>query len=326
MTEPVAPPPQTAAQTEMLANRLRKNARHLGKWARREGVTCYRLYDRDIPEIPLAIDLYEGKLHVAEFARPTSDALEDDVHDVWLDALVEAAADAMDVTLQDVYVKRRERQRGAAQYEKFGQEGVRHVVHEGGHRFIVNLSDYLDTGLFLDHRATRARVQAESAGKRVLNLFAYTGAFSVYAAAGGAKRTLSVDLSNTYAGWARENLALNGFGAPDHQVLREDVLQYIDDPQRNQDRWDIIVVDPPTFSNSKAMDEAFDVQRKHVELLNRLLSFVPRGGVVWFSTNFRRFKLDGGGIKATQLEDMTKATLPPDFRDARVHQTWRIVR
>jgi 23S rRNA G2069 N7-methylase RlmK/C1962 C5-methylase RlmI len=219
----VPDPARLERQAEMLRGRLRKTARHLGRWARREGVTCYRLYDRDIPEVPLTIDRYDDRLVIARWERGDDDP-------AWLDAMTAAAAAALEIDGARVHTRVRRRQRGAAQYERLAERGERHVVGEGGLRFWVNLDDYLDTGLFLDHRWARARVRAQAAGKRVLNLFCYTGAFTVYAAAGGAAATTSVDLSSTYLAWAADNHALNGLAGPAHELVRADVLAWLAAP------------------------------------------------------------------------------------------------
>lgn len=315
-----------AETAQMLENRLRKNAAHRLKWARRTGVTCYRLYERDIPEIPLVIDWYEGRVHVAERARPNLDALPDAEHRAWISAMTGAIAQALNVAPTAVYVKRRERQKGSAQYRALGESGERFVVNEHGLQFYVNLRDYLDTGLFLDHRPLRARVQAESAGRRCLNLFCYTGAFTVHAAAGGAASTTSVDLSQTYIQWARDNLALNQFDQGPHRLVRTEVLSWLRDPAVQRDRFDLIVVDPPTFSNSKRMEGVFDVQRDHVEMLSLLDDVLAPGGVMYFSTNFQRFRLDMDMLRGLSAEDITEATIPEDFRDRKIHKAWRITK
>jgi 23S rRNA G2069 N7-methylase RlmK/C1962 C5-methylase RlmI len=246
-------------------------------------------------------------------------AFERDDGDAWLDDAVAAVTAVLEPA--EVHVKRRERlaHRGAGQqYERQGDRGLWRVVHEGGHRFRVNLSDYVDTGLFLDHRITRARVAAEPV-RTMLNLFGYTGAFSVYAAAAG-MQTTTVDLSNTYLDWAGKNLALNGLTG---ELVRADVREFLDEARRARRRWDVIVVDPPTFSNSKRMDGTWDVQRDHAALLDDVLAVCS--GAVWFSTNFRRFKLELID-PSLAVTDMTRATLPPDFRDPRVHHAFRIAR
>lgn len=303
--------PGHEARAVMFANRLRKVARHRRRWARRAGVACYRLYDRDIPEVPLVVDWYAGRLHVADAAR-------DEAFEA-LDDCLAAAGEALDVADANIFCKRRERQRGAAQYSRFGSEGAVFVVPEGGHRFQVNLSDYLDTGLFLDHRRTRARVQAEAAGKRVLNLFAYTGSFTVYAGAGGAERTVTVDLSTTYLDWAETNLRLNGLDAGRNSIVRADVLQWLRDARQTRTRYDLIVLDPPTFSNSKRMRTTFDVRRDHPRLLAETRALLAPGGALYFSTNARRFRLDGAVTGAEEVTD-----IPPDFERRRPHRCWRI--
>jgi 23S rRNA G2069 N7-methylase RlmK/C1962 C5-methylase RlmI len=294
---------------EMFANRVRKNARHLGKWAKRTGVTCWRVYDRDIPELPVTVDTYEGALVINDYRIDPSD-------EAWLDDLAAAAKSTLEAT--DVFVKRRERlvdRQAGHQYERLASSGAWRTVTEGGHRFRVNLSDYVDTGLFLDHRLTRARVAAES-GQTMLNLFAYTGSFSVYAAAAG-KQITSVDLSNTYLEWARENLALNQLAG---DCIHADVREFLADARRNGRRWDLAVVDPPTFSNSKRMDYTFDLQRDHAALLADVAAVTDH--VIWFSTNRRRFKLE---YEAPELSDETHATTPPDFRHT-PHRAYRIAR
>jgi 23S rRNA G2069 N7-methylase RlmK/C1962 C5-methylase RlmI len=304
-SEPVAEP-----LAEMFANRLRKNARHLAKWAKRSNVSCYRLYDRDIPELPVTLDTYEGALVINDYRIDPSDA-------AWLDALAEVAKQVTDA--RECFVKRRERlvdRREGFQYERIDEQRDARVVREGGHAFRVNLSDYVDTGLFLDHRLTRARVAAEP-GASLLNLFSYTGAFSVYAAAAG-KRTTSVDLSKTYLDRARDNLELN---RQDGELVHADVREFLADARRAGRSWDVAIVDPPTFSNSKRMDYTFDIQRDHAALLGDVAAVVT--GPIWFSTNRQRFKLEVAG--PCQVTDETRATTPPDFR-GHPHRAWRLVR
>jgi 23S rRNA (cytosine1962-C5)-methyltransferase len=296
---------------EMLANRVRKTARHLAKWARREHVSCYRVYDRDIPEVPITVDTYDGALVINDYRLESGD-------DAWLAEAVAAATDALGAT--EVHVKHRERlidRRAGHQYEKLGGHGVWRTVHEGGHAFRVNLADYVDTGLFLDHRITRARVAAEPA-RTMLNLFAYTGSFSVYAAAAG-MMTTSVDLSKTYLDWAAENFELNRIDKR-HSLVHADVREFLADARATGNVWDIAVVDPPTFSNSKRMDYTWDVQRDHAGLLADVRAVCH--GPIWFSTNRRRFKLETTG---ETVEDLTRETIPPDFRDSKVHHTFRLM-
>jgi len=326
---PAFGPERTAAHCEMLANRLRKNLRHVRKWAKRAQVTCYRVYDRDIPEVPLSVDWYDGRACVAARLRPEERDASD--FEAWSEALRLTVARTLEVPPEQVYARERQRQRGAAQYQPQAREAQRFEVVEGGRRLWVNLSDYLDTGLFLDHRPLRARVGAEAQGRRVLNLFCYTGAFTVHAIGGGATHTTSVDLSATYLQWARENLALNGMGGPTHRLVREDVMRWLDDPAVLRERFDLVIADPPTFSNSKRMTDIFDVQRDHEALLWRLARVVSPGGVVYFSTNARRFR-PGGPLAAGAVDahwtvaEITEATIPEDFRDRRIHRAWRLER
>ena len=310
-------------QAEMFRNRLTKRAHHLRRW-RKRGITCYRLYDRDIPEVPLAVDFYDGHLHLAEYDRPHDHSPAQ--HADWLDLMVRTAAKAMDIPPSDVFLKHRRRQRDEDQYEKFSDAGNTFDVTEAGLKFRVNLSDYLDTGLFLDHRITRSLVRDESAGRRMLNLFAYTGAFSVYAAAGGAKSTTTVDLSNTYLDWARENMAINGFDGSEHRFVRSDAPSFLlDYPPGSV--WDLAVVDPPTFSNSKMVEGDWDVLTRHVKLLTNLAQRMSPGGVIYFSNNFRRFKLDEPALAEAGLSvrEITNKTIPEDFRNKRIHRCWRLL-
>jgi 23S rRNA G2069 N7-methylase RlmK/C1962 C5-methylase RlmI len=292
----------------MFANRVRKNARHLAKWAKRAGVTCYRVYDRDIPELPVTLDTYEGALVMSDYRIDPSDG-------AWLDALADAAQATLDA--RECFAKRRERlvdRQEGHQYERLDDAAATRVVHEAGLQFRVNLSDYVDTGLFLDHRATRERVAAEP-GASLLNLFSYTGAFSVYAAKAG-KRTTSVDLSKTYLDWARDNLELNRL---DGELVHADVREFLAEARGAGRRWDVAIVDPPTFSNSKRMDYTFDIQRDHAALLADVEAVVT--GPIWFSTNRQRFKLAYDGTRT--VTDETRTTAPPDFRGT-PHRAWRL--
>ena len=296
-----------SATAEMFANRVRKNARHLAKWAKRDGITCWRVYDRDIPEVPVTLDTYDGALVLNDYRiDPTDHA--------WLDELARSAKETL--SADEIFVKRRERlteRQEGHQYERQDTAGAWRTVHEAGLAFRVNLSDYIDTGLFLDHRITRARAAAEQA-TTMLNLYCYTGAFSVHAARAG-MRTTSVDLSNTYLDWARENLALNQLTG---ELIHADVREFLTEARRAGRRWDLAVVDPPTFSNSKRMHYTWDIQRDHAALLDDVLAVTGR--VVWFSTNAKRFKLE---LEHPGLVDETHATTPPDFRH-KPHRAWRI--
>jgi len=312
----------------MLANRLRKNIKNLGRWARREGVSCYRLYDADLPEYAFAIDLYQGektRVHVQEYQAPASiDAAKAEAR------LVDAVAviiKVLEVPAERIHLKVRRKQKGRAQYERQGAAGRLYEVAENGCRFLVNFEDYLDTGLFLDHRITRTMIGELAAGKRFLNLFAYTATATVYAARGGARMTTSVDLSNTYLQWARKNMALNGFAGDQHQLVQADCIAWLEhasqQPKRN--RYDLIFLDPPTFSNSKGMRAAFDVQRDHPALIVKATRLLEPGGSLIFSTNFRRFKFNAEALDGLTSEEMTRRTIPPDFaRNPKIHFCWRI--
>jgi 23S rRNA (cytosine1962-C5)-methyltransferase len=304
----------------MFENRLRKNWKHLQKWARREAISCYRVYDADMPEFPLAADLYGSWLHVSEYQRRHS--LTPEEHVLWLEGSTEALARVFELPPEQIFVKTRQRQKGTQQYEKTAD--IRHeiVVQEGGLQFLVNLSDYLDTGLFLDHRHARALVRDWAAGKRVLNLFAYTGSFTVYAAAGGAVSTTTADLSNTYLAWAQRNLGLNGLSGPQHAFVRADVLQWLD--QSPTTLYDLIILDPPTFSNSKMMKDVLDTQRDHPKLINGCLNQLAPGGCLFFSTNYRNFRLEKEQLNSPDILDITSKTIPPDFRNKKIHASYLI--
>ena len=310
-------------QVEEFANRLRNRARHLRRWPTKRGITCYRLYDRDVPDVPLVVDRYEDALHIAEFARPHDRSLAQ--HADWLDLMARTAADVLETKRDRIFLKFRDRQRGAEQYHRIADRGARFVVQEGGLKFVANLSDYVDTGLFLDHRLTRQMVREKSAGQRFLNLFGYTGSFTVYAAAGGAATTTTVDKSATYTDWARENLQLNGFTGPEHAIVRSDFRSFIDS-LGPRDQWDLAVVDPPTFSNTKGIEQDWDIQRDHAELLRRLAVHIAPNGAVFFSTNYRRFKLDETVPGDYSIRDITRQTIPEDFRNQRIHKCWLLVR
>ena len=309
-------------QAELFARRLSKRARHLRRWPTRQGITCYRIYERDIPEIPLVVDRYEDHLHLTEYDRPHD--RDPGQHADWLDLMVETACETLEVPRTHAFLKRRQRQRGTTQHERFADENHELIVNEGGLRFITNLSDYVDTGLFLDHRITRSMVRRDAEGARFLNLFAYTGAFSVYAAAGNAKETTTVDWSHTYLEWAQRNMELNGFRGRMHRFQREGAFEFIQKlPRRPQ--FELAVVDPPTFSNSKRTEDVWDVQRDHAALLNEVLARMTPGGIVYFSNNFRRFKLDEAQLHSNQIFEISRQTVPEDFRNRRIHRCWRII-
>jgi 23S rRNA (guanine2445-N2)-methyltransferase / 23S rRNA (guanine2069-N7)-methyltransferase len=303
----------------MFANRLQKNLKQLGKWARREGIECYRLYDADMPEYALAVDLYRDWVHVQEYAPPRSIDPQK-AQERLLDALA-AIPQALQLPRERVVVKRRERQSGTRQYERQASQGQFLEVAEGGVKLLVNLTDYLDTGLFLDHRPLRLQIQREAAGKRFLNLFCYTATATVHAAKGGARSTTSVDLSKTYLDWARRNLALNGFSER-QRLAQGDVMAWL---AEDRGEYDLIFIDPPTFSNSKRMEGVFDVQRDHVALLDLAMARLARGGTLYFSNNFRKFVLDEGLAVRYRVEEISASTIDEDFRrNPRIHRAWKV--
>lgn len=330
-----------SAGAEMFTNRLRKNLRHLGKWAKREGITCWRVYDADLPEYAVAIDLYEGAspdegrrfAHIQEYAPPPQ--IDSGRAEERLAEIVAAAPEFLRVAPEDVAVKVRRRQRGESQYERREDSlGTQVEVAEGGLRFLVNLHDYLDTGLFLDHRLTRERLRNLALGRRFLNLFAYTGVASVYAADGGAASVTTVDMSSTYLAWARRNLALNGFAESNRvRFERVDVLSWLADERKRIEvghvqPYGLVFLDPPTFSNSKKMGErTFDVQRDHVLLLRDAAALLAPDGVLVFSNNYRRFKLAAEELPELDIRDITEATIPPDFaRNPKIHVCYEVRR
>lgn len=327
---------QPAARTELaddalqaFANRLRKNGRHWSRWARRHGYGAWRVYDRDLPEFPLAIDCYQAldaslglRVHLQEIETGwQQDAHE---HGAWLAAVIATTAEALGVLPAVIAAKERKRRHGHEQQRKTGTRGRDFVVAESGLRFVVNLEAYLDTGLFLDHRALRALVRERAAGRRVLNLFAYTGSFTVYAAAGGAIASDTVDLSNTYLDWAARNFALNGMDLTRHALIRADVLEWLDHALDEGRRYDLIVLDPPSFSNSKSMDGVLDIQRDHPRLIATTRGLLAAGGELLFSTNLRSFRLDAQLAADPACTDITARTLAEDFRDRRVHQAFSL--
>jgi len=371
---------KTAEQAQMLANRLRKRLRHLGKWARRAGAGAFRLYDRDIPEIPLALDVYidaetgEPAVSGALYKRPYEKSEAEEER--WLCAMREAAAQALGIGAGSVILKLRQRQPGLAQYERLSAQGITRIVSEGGLRFRANLSDYLDTGLFLDRRAMRRMVGAESSGRRALNLFCYTASFSVFAAAGGAASTDSVDLSNTYLRWAQGNFALNGLdaqicrqeealggggassgaassggagrragsgakavaggrrGGQANRLIRADVSEFLEGAAKAKRRWDLIVADPPAFSNSAMARRDFDLLRDHRALLASAAALLAPGGRLWFSACARSFRASAAELQAAleqelpgiSVKDISAKAADEDFKGRKTPKAFIIER
>ena len=308
-------------QAELFAARLKKRSRHLRRWPTKRGITCFRLYERDIPELPFVVDRYEEQFHMTEYERPHD--RDPGRHAAWLELMKKTVAKTFELPIQQVHLKARLRQRGDLQHGRVASKTKQLTVQEAGLKFLVNLTDYIDTGLFLDHRQTRSMVMEESKEQDFLNLFAYTGAFSVYAAAGGAKSTTTVDWSNTYLDWARENMELNGFDGSEHEFVRQDSLDFIS-LLPDDKKFGLAVVDPPTFSNSKRTDKVWDVQDGYLELLNRLSRKLTESGVVYFSTNFRKFKFDESGLPDFDCREISNQTVPEDFRNRRIHRCWKL--
>ena len=312
----------------MLSNRVKKRLKHLKKWAKRMNFEAFRLYDRDIPEIPLVLDLYGDLISGALYKRPYEKDPEEEA--VWLESMREALSQSTGIAPENVIIKQRERQTGLAQYEKTSERGVFREIREGKYKFKVNLSDYLDTGLFLDRRALRSLIGADANNKRVLNLFCYTASFSVYAAGGGAISVDSVDLSNTYLGWARENFALNGFDTrPENRFIRADVNVFLERALAEGCRWDSIILDPPAFSNSKMSSADFDLKKDYLPLLARCLTLLSPRGKLWFSASARSFKPGAQeleqalGVKAA---DITGKIVDEDFKGKKTPKTFTLSR
>jgi len=299
-----------------LKNCIRKNYRHIRKWAKRTLTNCFRIYDRDIKECPLAIDFYDGRFCIYFFS-----------HDIGrnepLTELKEATEHALisifGVTLDHIYWKTRFKRARIEQYEKLGGQKEFFTVLEYGVKFKVNLNDYLDTGLFLDHRETRQRVASISKGKRLLNLFAYTCSFSVHAAIRGASYTQSIDLSNTYTDWGADNFRLNSLLPKTNEIFRADCVKILDDLIHSHSECDLIVIDPPTLSRSKKMDGLFDIQVDYVDLITKALKILSKDGVIFFSTNSRKFKFDESMLPPCSIRDISENTIPLDFRSKKIH-------
>jgi 23S rRNA (guanine2445-N2)-methyltransferase / 23S rRNA (guanine2069-N7)-methyltransferase len=313
----------------MFANRLRKNFSRLESWARREDVACYRVYDADMPEYSFAIDIYGNDQRwacVQEYAAPPT--VSRDAARGRRDEVLSVLPEVLGLPQERIALRVRQRQRHGEQYEKVDSEQVFHVVREGRYRFYVNFTDYLDTGLFLDHRITRRRIEELAAGRRFLNLFAYTGTATVHAVGGGATGSTTVDMSHTYLDWAKRNLALNGLAGPNHDFVHADCLAWLDEQaQPGRPRYGLVFVDPPTLSRSKRMEREFDVQRDHVQLLQRIGALLEPGGLVLFSNNYQRFRLDTEGLSDFAIEDMTRSTIPEDFRrNPKIHVAYLLKR
>jgi 23S rRNA (guanine2445-N2)-methyltransferase / 23S rRNA (guanine2069-N7)-methyltransferase len=321
--------PPDAAETrarpgaQMFANRLRKNAKSAREWAQRESIDCFRIYDADMPEYAFAIDQYgDGAanrwLVVQEYAAPRT--VEVKAARQRRDEALAVIPHELDMAPQRMFVRERRQQKQGGQYEKLAREREFEIVREQPYRFFVNFTDYLDTGLFLDHRLTRRMIGELARGKRFLNLFAYTGTATVYAAGGGATASTTVDMSRTYLDWAKRNLALNELAKPEHGFVQANCLTWLGEQRESARRWDLMFIDPPTHSRSKRMTDDFDVQRDHVQLLTLARELLTPRGTIVFSNNYTRFKLDAAALAAFEIEDISRNTLPDDFeRNPRIH-------
>ena len=320
--------PLIETHQEMLSNRLRKRARHLNRWARREDTRAYRIYDHEIPEVPLYIDRYNDYYVVSwRIPRELRDFDEHPLAHPWMQGMAQAIAETVGTDVDQLFIRSRRPTRSGEQYDRIEVREVEDIVEEHGLKFRVNLSDFVDTGLFLDHRPTRKRVRQVAEGKRVLNLFGYTGAFAVHAAAGGARETLGLDLSPHYTAWALENLERNGFKTGRaHQALAVDVLDWLEFESAREKPFDLIILDPPTMSRSKKMTTSFDIQRDHHWLLQKTRPLLSPGGVMMFSTNYRRFRPDAYAFEGfADIEEITKVSVPEDFPRSKPHRAWWLI-
>ena len=316
---------------QMFANRLNKNLKHLRRWLKRENIHCYRIYDADIPEYALAIDIYQSAeseqqrwVHVQEYEAPKH--IDQDKAQQRLNEALSVLRDVLQVSDDQLFLKVRRQQKGKSQYEKLDQDRALHKIIEADNYFLVNLKSYLDTGIFLDHRITRELIGQMAKGKRFLNLFAYTGSATVYAAKANASSTTTIDMSRTYLDWAKRNMVINGFTSKKHEFIQDNCLAWLDNAAKRR-QFELIFLDPPSFSTSKRMEGTFDVQRDHVQLLKKTASRLTENGTLIFSNNRRHFKMDHEALADLKIENISKKTLPIDFeRNPRIHNCWKITR
>lgn len=303
------------------ANSIRKNYRHIRKWAKRTLTNAFRLYDREVAHYPLAIDFYAGRYCVHYFS-PSRDS--DDPPSELIEETAKVLEALFGATPNDIFWRIRAKNKATRQYEKLGDSEDFFTVLEYGIKFRVNLVDYLDTGLFLDHREMRHFVALQSGEKRMLNLFAYTCSFSVHAAMAGAHFTKSVDMSNTYTEWGKSNFELNNIPLKNHQIIRADCLKFLDEEIHSKKTYDIIIIDPPTISRSKKMEQLFDIQKDYISLLLKAMKLLSSDGVIFFSTNSRKFELDKTLFPEFRIIEITDKTIPIDFRDSKIHRVWKL--
>lgn len=318
----------TDPNIEMFANRLQKNIKKISRWLKRQEITCYRIYDADLPEYAVAIDVYKGEktwLNIQEYQAPKT--ISQDKAMLRLSSVVQEAARIFTIPKEQIFLKTRSKQKGLEQYEKLANLGTFETVTEHGVHFYVNFEDYLDTGIFLDHRPIRLKIQQQAKHKHFLNLFAYTGSASIHAAIGGASSTTTVDMSKTYLDWAQRSMALNP-NESSNRFIRADCMHWLAQEANKtelEQQYDLIFLDPPTFSNSKRMENELSIQEDHVTLINHAVKLLSSTGTLYFSTNFRRFKLDQQALSHLQIKDITAMTIPEDFsRTPRIHYCWEI--
>jgi len=309
---------QWTYQAEIFANRVKKNYAHLRKRFTRQNIDCFRLYDWDIPEIRAVVDWYAGHLVIAEYVRQQS-------QEGWLPEMASAVARALDVPKEKVFIKRRQTKEGrGSHYQRVDKKAVRLIVHERELKFWVNLSDFLDTGLYSDHRETRKLIRSLSNSKNFLNLFAYSGAFTCAAISGGAQTSLTVDRSATNLQWAQENLQLNGLSGARHGFVQSDVEKFLQTSLKKQQKYDLIFIDPPSFFNDKTTGKSFDINKNHPDLLNKVISLAVPRGTIFFSTNHQRFEPKFEGLKVRLIKELTPQTIPDDYRNKKIHRCWRM--
>lgn len=316
-------------RSQILTNRLKKREKQLRKWAQRRKLSAYRVYDRDIPEIPIVVDRYDSLDGKGRFVHVNDYRWDDSADEAFVSMICASITSALAVPRDNLYYKSRRRTTGTDQYQRQAAATFEIEVGEGGLRFIVNLSDYIDTGLFLDHRLTRAMIAERAKGTRMLNVFSYTGAFSVYAAAGGARETVSVDLNARYNDWCRRNLAVNGLDSKAHTTVVADAVSYLAEAagdRSTRGSFDLIVLDPPTFSNSKKTSTILDTQRDHPSMIKDAAALLAAGGLLYFSTNAKRFKLEEKHLEGLEVREITPQTIDHDFVGKRPHRAWVITR
>ncbi|MDD5680008.1 MAG: class I SAM-dependent methyltransferase [Candidatus Omnitrophica bacterium] len=311
-------PEKTQHHAEILANRIRKRFRHLSKHFRRQNIDCFRLYDWDIKEVRAVVDWYAGHAVIAEYVRLQTGP-------EWLPQMAKAVAEALNLPPENVHFKRRQtKTKKGPRYKRISYEGKRFEVRERDLRFWVNLDDFLDTGLYSDHRDTRVIIRKLAAEKDFLNLYAYTGAFTCAAAAGGARTTVTVDRSSTHLKWAKDNLELNNLWGPRHSLVQSDVMQFLKQAHRQGKRFTLAFVDPPSFFNDLNRGVSFDINRDHPALIRDVLKVMAPGALVFFSTNHQRFEPRLDGLPVRDLAEITQATIPEDYRNRQVHRCWRM--